>query len=567
MDLNDLRTPVDCLQHWVHQCPDDVYLSQPLSDGQVQNYTWREVDDQARRGANYLQQLHLPPGSHIAILGKNSAHWIIADLAIWMAGHISVPMYATLNAETAAYVLDHCEAKLLIVGRMDELWADIEAAFPSTLPRVTLPLAPEMKATRWDDIVAQTPPLQMLPEPAPQSVATLIYTSGSTGHPKGTMISFEAMMALQRINEVYAITRNDRLLSYLPLAHGLERALVEVLSLLNGVHVYFAYSLDTFREDLLRARPTIFISVPRLWAKFYQGVCAKLPPSRQRWMFATPLLGRVLRKKILKQLGLDHVRVALTGSAPLAPALINWYRALGLELLEGYAMTENFAYSHTSISGRSRVGYVGHPNPGVVQRINPHNGEVEVTSPTMMLGYYKDPQLTRDAFTADGFLKTGDMGELDAQGRLKITGRIKELFKTEKGKYVSPQPLEKKLAEHPAVGMVCVAGLGLPQPLAIVSLADEVQAQLVAGEVSAHSLNEDFKQFLLAINAALEPHEKLDYIVIAANAWTMQNGLLTPTMKIRRNQIEASYAPLFETWAARGETVVWAATHPAPCAA
>ena len=402
-----MRTPLDCLQHWVQQCPDDIYLSQPQGDGQVKNYTWRDVDDQARRVANHLRQLDLPPGSHIVLLGKNSAHWIMADLAIWMAGHVSVPMYATLNAESAAYVLEHCEAKLLFVGRMDELWADMAPAIPPTLPCITLPLAPQIDGTRWDDIEARTPPLQDLSKPAPQDVATLIYTSGSTGHPKGAMISFGAMMALRRISEVFEVSRDDRLLSYLPLAHTLERALVEIMSLMNGVQVHFAYSLDTFRDDLLRARPTVFVSVPRLWAKFYQGVCAQLPPSRQKWMFATPLLGGFLRKKILKQLGLDQVRVALTGSAPLAPALIDWYRGLGLELLEGYDMTENFAYSHTSLAGRSRVGYVGHANP----------------------------------------------------------------------------------------------------------------------------------------------------------AWTMQNGLLTPTMKIRRPQIEASYTSHFDTWAARREPVVWAATH------
>ena len=556
-----MRTPLDCLQHWVQQCPDDVYLSQPQSDGQVKDYTWRDVDNQARRVAKHLRQLDLPPGSHIVLLGKNSAHWIMADLAIWMAGHVSVPMYATLNAESAAYVLEHCEAKLLFVGRMDELWADMAPAIPPTLPCITLPLAPQIDGTRWDDIVARTPPLQDLSKPAPQDVATLIYTSGSTGHPKGAMISFGAMMALRRISEVFEVSRNDRLLSYLPLAHTLERALVEIMSLMNGVQVHFAYSLDTFRDDLLRARPTVFVSVPRLWAKFYQGVCAQLPPSRQKWMFATPLLGGFLRKKILKQLGLDQVRVALTGSAPLAPALIDWYRGLGLELLEGYGMTENFAYSHTSLAGRSRVGYVGHANPGVVQRINPHNSEIEVKSPAMMLGYYKAPELTQEVFTADGFLKTGDMGELDEQSRLKITGRIKELFKTSKGKYVAPQPIEKYLADHPAVGMVCVTGVGLPQPLAIVSLADEVQAQLDAGEVSVHRLKEELEQLLITVNAALDAHEKLDYIVIAPNAWNMQNGLLTPTMKIRRPQIEARYTPHFDTWAARREPVVWAATH------
>lgn len=553
-----VRTPLDCLQHWVRECPDAVYLSQPQADGQLKDYTWKEVDRQARCMATYLLQRQLPPGSHIAILGKNSAHWIMADLAIWMAGHISVPLYATLNAKTATYVLDHCEAQLLIIGRMDELWADIEHGLPSALPRLTLPMAPQMDAPSWDDIVSQAPPLKKLTLLQPKNVATVIYTSGSTGHPKGALISFEAMMSVARIGELFDIGPQDRMLSYLPLAHALERSLVEMLSLLFGVHLYFAYSLETFRDDLQRTRPTLFISVPRLWAKFYQGVCAQLPLPRQRLLFGIPVLGHIVRKKILTQLGLDQVRYAWTGSAPLAPALIDWYQQLGLELLEGYAMTENFAYSHTSRPGQSRVGYVGHTNPGVEQRINPSNSEVEVKSPGMMLGYHKSTQITAEAFSADGFLKTGDMGEIDSQGRLKITGRIKELFKTDKGKYVAPQPIEKQFAQHPMIGMVCVTGIGLPQPLAIVSLADEVQAQLAAATVSAKSLSDVLKELLLKVNTDLEAHEKLSCVVVASNAWTMQNGMLTPTMKIRRSHVEASYAAHFDAWITQGKPVVWA---------
>ncbi len=551
------ETLLECLLYWERIAPHEVYLTQPLANGDVLTFTWRQVGEQARRLASYLQSLLLPPGSAIALMGKNSAHWIMADLGIWMAGHVSVPLYATLGAEAVRHVLAHSEARVLIVGRMDELWSSLVPHLPEDLPRVALPMAPVMSATRWNDLVARHEPLAQIPTRSPRELASIIYTSGSTGTPKGVMISFGAMMEMRRNAELFDVGPQDRVLSYLPLAHALERAMIETSSLIFGFKVYFAYGLETFVDDMKRARPTLFISVPRLWAKFYQAVSDRIPPAKLSRLLTIPVVSSVTRKRVLRQLGLDHVRIAWTGSAPLAPALISWYRALGLELLEGYALTENFAYSHTSRRGQSRVGYVGHPNPGVAQRIDPMTGEVQVHSPASMMGYYKEPGLSADAFTADGYLKTGDMGELDEQGRLRITGRVKELFKTSKGKYVAPQPIEKMLAEHPAVGMVCVTGVGQPQPLAIVSLADEVLERMANGRLSQDEVEAQFSGLLGRVNGSLEPHERLDCLVLSREAWSIQNGLLTPTMKIRRQAIESRYAQGFEAWSAQAQGVIW----------
>jgi long-subunit acyl-CoA synthetase (AMP-forming) len=539
------ETLLDCLLHWELHRPDEVYLTQPLANGSVLNFTWRQVAEQSRRMARYLVQLDLPAGSSIALMGKNSAHWIMADLAIWMAGHVSVPLYATLNPDAVRHVIDHSEARLLIIGRMDELWSPLAAHLPRTLPRLALPMAPSMDAPRWSELLPAFEPLSRFVARGPRELASIIYTSGSTGVPKGVMISFEAMMALRRTGELFDIGPHDRALSYLPLAHALERAMIEASSLIFGFRVFFAYGLDTFVDDIKRARPTVFISVPRLWAKFYQSVSDRLPPQKLQRLLTIPVVSAVTRAKVLRQLGLDHVRVAWTGSAPLAPALIDWYRALGLELLEGYAMTENFAYSHTSRPGRTRVGYVGHANPGVQHRIDPGSGEVQVRGPGSMMGYFKEPRLSADAFTADGFLKTGDMGELDEQGRLRITGRVKELFKTSKGKYVAPQPIEKLLAAHPAVGMACVTGVGLPQPVAVVCLADEVMAKLAQGRLSAHDVEVELASLMARVNETLEAHERLGALVLSREAWTIANGMLTPTMKIRRNLVERRYEPAF----------------------
>ena len=341
---------------WEKDQPHTIYLTQPFPDGRVVDYTWAQVGDQARRVAAHLRSLQLPPGSNIALLGKNSAHWIMTDLAIMMAGHVSVPLYPTLSGESARYILDHCEARLLFLGKLDgstDNWPKIEKTLPADLPLISMPMSPRTDLLKWEDLIAQHAPLQQVHEPQPDQLCTIAYTSGSTGQPKGVMHSYRSMMAAgDATANVIGATREDRMLSYLPLAHVAERAAVESTSLYFGFRVFFSGGLPTFMEDIKRAQPTIFFSVPRLWTKFYLGVNEKLPPAKQKLLFSLPIVSRLVKNNILRGLGLEHVRVALTGSAPLPPDIIAWYRGLGLELLDVYGMSENFGVSHVSRLGR-----------------------------------------------------------------------------------------------------------------------------------------------------------------------------------------------------------------------
>lgn len=548
--------------HWMRTRPDTVYLTQPLADGTVIDYTWRQVGDEARRMAAYLKTLDFPARSTIAILGKNSAHWIIADLAIWMSGNISVPLYSTASAETITYVLEHAEAQLLFVGRLDGdalAWQTASKGVPAQLPTISLPLSARQQGLHWDDIVATTAPLPTVDLPAADDLATVIYTSGSTGQPKGVMHSFATMCRAAQINASVLYNNGqgpgpeERLLSYLPLAHGAERQGVESASLRYGMHVFFNDCLQTFSTDLRRARPTFFISVPRLWVKFYQGVSAQIPASVQQAAFADPLAADAMKMKILAALGLDQTHTAVTGSAALPVPIINWYRQLGLELLDGYGMSENFACSHFSRVGRVRAGYVGECLPGVECRIA-ENGEILVKSPGQMLGYYKQPQLTAESYLPDGFFMTGDRGEVDESGRLRITGRVKELFKTAKGKYVAPAPIEARLSGHPRIAEVCVTGVGLPQPFALVTLSEETR-QALANGVQRSDLVSELECLLEQVNQKLEDHERLDCLVVVKEPWTIESGLLTPTMKIRRAAIEERYADIVEAWCSSGHKV------------
>lgn len=303
--------------------PHKVFLTQPVGNGKVVDYTWSQTLDQSRRMAAHLTSLGLPHGAKVALLSKNCAHFFMAELAIWMAGFSTVAIFPTESADTVKFVLEHSESSLLFVGKLDE-WHKQEPGVPSHIPKIAFPLAPATAFDKWDDIIARTAPLTGEVWREPTDLAMIIYTSGSTGQPKGAMHSFErisdaAQGIINRMVDTMGANREDhRILSYLPLAHVFERAFVETMTFMEGrIHVFFAESLDTFLQDLQRARPTIFISVPRLWLKFQHGVFAKMPAKKLNLLLSLPILNKVVARKILVGLGLDKVELAGSGSAPL----------------------------------------------------------------------------------------------------------------------------------------------------------------------------------------------------------------------------------------------------------
>ncbi len=543
--------------HHVDTRGGDRYLVQPYDGGQVTEYTFAEVYDQAARMAAHIASLGYEPQSKIAIISKNCAHFFMAELAIWMAGHVTVALYPTLAADTVEYIMGHSEAKLVFVGKLDlEPWAEIQKGLTKDIPWISFPLSPKgVDCPTWDSITSKTDPIAERRNPSPEDESLIIYTSGSTGQPKGVLHNFRTITEpTLGLVEMLQITKEDRALSYLPLAHGMDRWLSECLSLHSGHTIYFAESLPTFVQDLGRARPTIFVSVPRLWLKFQLGVFNKLPKKRLDFLLKIPIVKGIIKKKVLGNLGLDNVRFAGSGSAPIPAELLAWYRNLGLELLEGYGMTEDFCYSHSSVPGNVRVGYVGEPYAGVEVRIS-DEGEILIKSPGAMLGYYKQPELTAAAFTEDGFFRTGDRGERDAQGRLRITGRVKELFKTSKGKYVAPAPIETKLQAHPEVEMACVAGAGQPQPYALLMLSAEARARAANG--GREAMGREMARLIEQVNAEVAHHERLSFGTIVKDEWQIENDFLTPTMKIKRAAIEDAYGPRVDAWYAEKQPVIW----------
>jgi long-chain acyl-CoA synthetase len=547
------------LYHWEKTTPNKITLTQPMGGGATKDFTWAQVADQTRRMAEYLKAQGWEPGSRVAILSKNCAWWLMSDLAIWMAGYVSVPLYPNLAAETVNQILTHSESKLCFVGKLDG-WEEMKPGVPKDMPCMSFPVSPA-DAIRsyigWDTICERTAPMPGQPVRGTEELATIIYTSGTTGMPKGVMHTFGSFAwGMDAGIKRFHVTSNDRMLSYLPLAHVVERVLVEHGWLRTGMQIYFADSLETFPQDLQRARPTIFFSVPRLWVKFQQGVLHKMPQQKLDRLTRIPILGGIVRKKIRTALGLDQCRIAAGGAAPMPPSLLAWYRKIGLPINEGYGMTENLAVSHFTTPGRNQEGTVGPPYEGVEQRIDPETGEIQMRSQALMKGYYKEPDKTRETFTNDGWLRTGDKGEVRADGALRITGRVKDLFKTSKGKYVAPAPIEDKLVMHDAVEACVVTGANLGQPLGIVMLNPEAMKRMAdAGERSR--LEASLAAHIKTINATLDPHENLQCVVVAKEPWTVDNGMVTPTFKVKRNRIDELYGKFYDLWEGSRKAVIW----------
>lgn len=539
---------------------DDAWMHQPNPDGLVTTYTWGHAADQARRIAQYLVSLNLPAASNIILIGKNSAEWIVADFAIWMAGHVSVPIYPTIGKDNFDYIVEHCDAQALVVGRMDIDLAsaadrELLASMQACPHKICLAGAPELQGVLSSDICAEYEPIEHVDLRDPEALATIVYTSGTTGRPKGVMHCFRSLTAPSCVSEqLWNISAQDRMLSYLPLAHIAERVSVEIPSIRFGFQVFFNESLETFAQDLQRAQPTLFFSVPRLWMKFYQAVNAALPRWKQRILFNTPFLSKRVKGKILNQLGLGETRIGLTGAAPLSKEIVAWYQALGLEMLEVFGMTENAATSHATQRGNHDPGTVGIPVPGVECKLSA-SGEVLVKSPGQMLGYYRQAELTNEHLTADGFFHTGDLGEIDADNRLRITGRVNDLFKTSKGKFVAPVPIENQLSVIEGVEAVCVMGRGAAQPYGLLTLTEEFRA----GLADQHDFSAELSSFLTQLNRNLEAHERLQFIVVCTDEWTVESGLVTPTLKVKRAKVEEAYSDHVEAWQQQGQPVVWQA--------
>lgn len=543
--------PTTVLGHflkWEDIEPGRVYLRQPFN-GQYKTWTWAQAGDEARRVAAGLLSLNLPPKSHIAILSKNCAHWIMADLAIQMAGHISIPIYPTLGADSILPVLEHSEARAIFIGKLDD-FSSQEEGISSALIRISFSAYGIESGYTWENWIKEFQPIRQPHSWTKDEVFTIIYTSGTTGRPKGVMHTpGNVDHWIRAILSEIQVPEHPSLFSYLPLSHVAERWAIECTGIYVGAVITFAETLDTFVKNLSDAQPFLFFGVPRIWEKFKARIREKLPDKRLGFLLQLPLVSALIKKSIRKKLGFSKTVFFYSAAAPISEETLVYFDKLGITVRQVYGMTEDSALSHLVPPGDNRIGSVGRKMLGVETKIA-ENGEIRVKSQALMKGYYKEPELTTLMFDDEGYLKTGDQGEYDTDGYLFLTGRIKDQFKTDKGKYICPSAIEIKLLAHPDIELACVVGAGIPQPVALINLNE-----VAAGKPRA-DLASSLASFMETVNNGLDNFERLKKIIVT-QPWTISNGLITPTLKVRRNELEKLHASKYAQWYEEKETVLW----------
>jgi len=341
-------------------------------------------------------------------------------------------------------------------------------------------------------------------------------------------------MPLMLLNE------KSKLFSYLPMAHVAER-LGESMSIIAGAEITYPESLETFAQDLENTRPTAFFGVPRIYAKFQEKVLEKVPQKKLDFLLRIPILNGIIKKKLQTKLGLRNAKIVGSAAAPLSVDLINWYKSIGIHIMQLYGMTEDCCISHANLPGANKIGTVGKAHDSVQIKLSPE-GEILIKNNCLFRGYFKNEEKTREVFDSEGFFRTGDKGEYDHDGFLTVIGRAKDEFKTDKGKYVSPSYLELELSKNPAIETICVVGTGIPQPIALITLSEFGLDQ------SKDQLSNSLIASLEEVNPKFEKHEKMEKVVIMKEAWTIDNGLITPSLKVRRNAIEKLHEPYYKTW-------------------
>jgi long-chain acyl-CoA synthetase len=546
--MNAFNSPLEAFLYWEAHTPNRIFLNQPINGKKI-TYTFSEAGEEARKVASKLKSYNLPKRSHVALISNNCAHWIMSDIAIMMADCVSIPIYPSLNAEGVNQVLIHSESKAIIIGKLDN-FEKKKAGIPD-IHKISVGLYGNNEGDLWEDIILNEEKLEQVYSQKPDDLHTIIYTSGTTGDPKGVMHSVHNFnFAISTARDTFAIPNHSRFFSYLPLAHVAERLATGTTGITVGGEFYFPESLDTFASDLENCQPFLFFAVPRIWTKFQEKILSKFPQKKLNILLKIPVLNVIIKKKLKQKLGLSRAKIIISAAAPLSPSIMQWYQKIEITILQGYGMTEDGCMSHFNLPNANKIGTVGKALRDVKVKLSPE-GEICIKNDCLMLGYFKAPELTAEVFDDKGYLKTGDLGEYDHDGYLTITGRVKDQFKTDKGKYISPAPIELMMTKNTDIEQICIVGVGIPQPIALITLSELGRAK------SREDLSAGLIETVNQVNPNFAKHEKIEKVIIMKEDWNVDNGLTTPTLKIKRNAVEKLHQHFYPIWFESMEIVIY----------
>jgi long-chain acyl-CoA synthetase len=549
-------------------------VDQTSGSGRWQPTTWRTYADQCRTAARALMALGLPRGGKVCVLGFNRPEWVIVDHAAMMAGGAPVGIYTTCSADEVQYIIHHAEALVILVEDAAQL-AKVKAR------RAQLPLLRWIVMMRgatatgddvltWDDLLAKADAVseaeldKRIDAIEQADLATLIYTSGTTGPPKGVMLSHGNLAwAARALLDVAGRPADDVSVSYLPLSHIAEQMCTVHMPATAGSTVYFAEAIDKVPDAIKVARPTAFFGVPRIWEKFHavlagklgeltgakkslvawaRRVCAQVHAHRDRGepvpralAAQYKLADRLVLGKLKAAMGFDRARDLYSGAAPIAPDVLEFFASIDLPIREIYGQSEDCGPTCLNLVGRTRIGTVGPPFPGIEVKLAP-DGEILIRGPHVFMGYFKDAEATAEALQ-HGYLCSGDLGAFDADGFMTITGRKKEIIITAGGKNIAPKNIEAALKESPVVGEAVVIGDRRKYLTALVTVSPEGGAGLDDTAVRAA-----VEKQLSVVNEALARVEQVKKFTILARPFGIDTGELTPTMKIKRKVVAQMYA-------------------------
>ena len=585
-------------QNRVQEYGDRTLVKYKNKQGVWEEISWNKLNSMVRDIGMFLINKEIQPGDKVALFSPNRYEWWVADLAIISVGAVNVPIYATNSSEESRYIIENSDSKMCFTGtreHMDKIlqikdklpnlgeiiiFDDLDEPVPGVI--TFQDACKEGKAAKnREEFDKRLVPIKI------QDVATIIYTSGTTGNPKGVMLTHKNFVS--NVNQIQAVdpdfTSGDHIfLSFLPLAHSLERTSGYYSPIFLGHKVAFAESTEKLLENFREIRPTFLVSVPRIYEKIHSGIKAKAagaPPVKKalfnwamgiaeenlsyvcenkerRGIFAFKyyLADKLIFNKLRVALGLDKLQGAVSGGAPLSVADAEFFLGMGIKVLEGFGLTETTPVTNVNKPKRIKPGTVGPAVKDTIIKIS-DVGEVLVKGPQVMKGYYKNEAATTEAFTSDGFFRTGDIGEIDKDGYLKITGRMKDLIVTSSGKNISPQNIEHALIACPFIEQVAVIGdnrkylsaLIVPSYAALETWAKENNIAFTSRK-NLISKPDVEKLFEAEIGQCLKDYSRVMQIrklTLLETEWSQATGELTPTMKLKRNVLKQKYSSQIES--------------------